>query len=890
MNETLLTTAAALSLVLTIVFGFLRRQKNLEMELETAGRIKTVAGLKTPTNAFLEDILRGVVSTLARAYESSGGRLRFRSNSLGEFSVSEGREVKCAPTMLQRIKSAFLQINKPGKSLADTASAGDRLVVFVVDDQEFSCRVELHTEIEPTHTEYWYVQELIREKLSAALLDKMDRVVKSALKDLGMPYAVVDKRGKIVHESNSFITWFHRENESEILGMIDDLCKSGTDRKIFASKKLARKVAVMKIDRELFVVFSPPGDTGVRSRSNETEALLLEALEDMNMGVVVLQTDDKKQNSEYNITMINRAFYRIFGLDGSSAQTDEVTEILSSAIRPDELKKSAARMSRLPNEFSFMRRDGLKVRARLTVIKDPDESQVVIFEPVENSQFLMSTYRQLLEAANHLFVSGDVRLYLKEIRDITRSDGVALVKKDLESNRFLVAEKVGFIINIPQVLLEELPDRDLINSQGYLVIPVRGRDSVDGAIIALKPNQDTIEALVVGARLLEAHNVMQEEIHGLHSQAAKLIAEAKRADAANNSKSEFLANMSHEIRTPLNSIIGFADIIHSDTEDLNKTLLLEFSGNIVSAGKHLLSLINDILDLAKVETGKMKLDVQEFSIREVVESVRRILGPILDGKRIQFRAQFEHGVGTFAADTVKFKQILYNLINNAVNYSPEGGTVKLEVAKSADGIEMRVIDKGVGIKKEDVDKLFKPFVQLGEVHAGTGLGLALTRKLAELHGGAVWVDSVYGSGTTVVVYLPNILPNSARHEEASEAQMPEDEIFFVTDDEHLYSLFVTITEGVGFKTTRVSPTSFQDSRLVGDEDSVLVIDALPSNLTEAVVAACRDAGKILLLTDPENIDTVSELLKDYENKLTFIDRRNFTKSELLTELNTAGRI
>lgn len=891
MSETLLVVAAVLSLLLMVVYGFMKKQKNLENELESARRIKTIAGLKLPRNASLENVLRGMLSALARGYDSTDSRLSFSGSVFGEFLVSEGAEDRKSLSVLERIDSAFTHIDRKQNSSREVPGQNGKMIVFVVDDQDFSCRIELKSNADLAPTEYWYMQELIREKLSRSLLDKMEQVVRTALKDLGTPYALMDRRGNIVHENDAFITSFHRSNEPELLGMMEELSSSGKDRKIFSSKNLGRRIGIMKVDRDLFAVFSPSVEDNIHQPFGPVDSPLLDAFESMNLGIVALAADGKVQNPDYRITSINGAFYRIFGLDGSSAQSDEVAEILASAVRPDETGKSSSSGPRIPGEFNYMRRDGLKVRARLTIIKARDDSQLVIFEPVENTDFLLSTYKQLFESARRLFVEDDLRSFLKDLMDITRADGVALVSLDAGSNKFEVRERSGFIINIPQLLLSDLSTRDFVNSQGYLVAPVREREWVSSAVIALKPSQEAIEAIIASAKVLEAYFAAQDEILKLKTDAARIVDEAKRADAANRSKSEFLANMSHEIRTPLNSIIGFADIIHSDTDDLDKGLLLEFSGNIVTAGKHLLSLINDVLDLAKVETGKMRLDLQEFSVREVVESISRILRPLLDRKRITIDTSFEDGVDVLVADTVKFKQILYNLLNNAINYSPDGSTVRLEMVKSGGGAELRVIDKGTGIKREDLDKLFKPFVQLGEARAGTGLGLALTKKLAELHGGNIWIDSVYGEGTTIVVYLPH---STAGHSDSPEkhttVSLPAEEIYFVTEDDQLFSLFTTIMEGVGFRTTRVSPKFTEYTANQFDEDAVLVVDATPDNLTERVITACRDAGKTLLLTRPENVRLVSELLKDYESKLSFIDRRNFTKSELIAELNTAGRV
>ncbi len=627
----------------------------------------------------------------------------------------------------------------------------------------------------------------------------------------------------------------------------------------------------------------------LKTGQDETKSLLFAAMDDLNFGVVALSRDVDREDSEFKIQSINKAFYRIFGLDGSNAQLEEVNEILATAIRPDNMKKLSVGTSHVGNDFFYMRHDGLKVRAKLILFENQTGIRIAIFEPVENVWLLMSSYRQLLNAAEHFFKAGNIRNYLKEIRDATRSDGVALARRISGASSFDIVEKVGFIINVPQLLFEDLSSRDFINSQGYLVVPMREGDAVTGAMVVLKPSEDAIEIAFAGAKILEASNAVQKEIHDLHFRSAKLEAEAKHADAANNSKSEFLANMSHELRTPLNSIIGFADILHTESGELSPEVLSEFTGNIVAAGKHLLSLINDILDLTKVEMGKMKLDLQEFSLCKVVESVERTLKPLLDNKKVKFDVHIEGGLNVFVADTVKFKQILYNLLSNAIKHSPIGNTVKLDIDKSVDGIEMKVIDKGLGIKKEDLDKLFKPFAQLSASDGGTGLGLALTKRLVELHGGSIWIDSNYGSGTNVVIYLPDF-PFGPTPETA-ECRDTEDgaaKIVFVTDDNQLYRLFTAVIDGMGLNIVRVSPKKIGGMIARKEKEFILVVDAFPGNMNENVMSACCNAGKILLLTETENLKAVCDLVKDYEDKVSFVDRRNFTKSELITELNTVS--
>ncbi len=697
-------------------------------------------------------------------------------------------------------------------------------VVFAVYDEDFTCGVELDTQNMLSHDEYWHIQELIRQKLSLHLL------------------------------ANQI-----------------------SSRNAEAAKAQERSHGC------------PVRVESLATNQEDIPSLILSAMNDLNFGVVIISKDTDREESQFKIHSINKAFYRIFGLDDSNAQPDEVNEILATALRPDDIKAHPAGDSQSQTDFFYMRHDGLRVRAKLLLFENQNGARIVIFEPVENVRLLMSSYSRILNAAGDLFKSGEMRNYLKDIMEATRSDGVALAKKAAGDHSFDISEKAGFIINVPRLPIEDLLSREFVNSSGYMVIPMREDAEVTGAMVVLKPSEDAVEIALAGARVLEIYNVIQKETHNLHFKTTKLEMEAKRAEAANNSKSEFLANMSHEIRTPLNSVIGFADILHEESGELSPDIVREFSGNIVSAGKYLLSLINDILDLAKVETGKMKLNLQEFSLAEMVESVERTLKPLLDVNRVKFDLQMQKDLDIFYADSVKFKQILYNLLSNAIKHSPSGCSVRLELVKSVDGIEMKVTDKGAGIKNEDLDKLFKPFMQLGTGDGGTGLGLALTKRLVELHGGSIWIDSTYGSGTEVVVYLPNRPLHDQSHE--ADAGDPADgvaKIVFVTDDDKLFQLFTMIVDGSGLDVIRFSPDKVGEIIAREEKEFVLVIDALPENMNDGVLSVCRSAGKILLLAETEDFKAVNDMVKEHEEMVSFVDRRNFTKSELLAELNIEG--
>ncbi|MGB9929573.1 MAG: CHASE4 domain-containing protein [Methanosarcina sp.] len=241
-------------------------------------------------------------------------------------------------------------------------------------------------------------------------------------------------------------------------------------------------------------------------------------------------------------------------------------------------------------------------------------------------------------------------------------------------------------------------------------------------------------------------------------QAEKLLQEKQVAEAANRTKSEFLANMSHELRTPLNSIIGFADLLHEKAYGELSEKQLKSVGNISKSGKHLLSLINDILDLSKIEAGKLVLDYKEFELGTKFNMIQSLLSPIANSKNIKIEFDLEKGLTTICADEARFAQIMYNLVDNAIKFSHENGLVRIEARKKGDLIEITVNDNGIGIKTEDQNKLFKPFSQVDSFSSkqfqGTGLGLSLVKQIVHLHGGYVWFRSKYGEGSTFAFTIP----------------------------------------------------------------------------------------------------------------------------------------
>jgi PAS domain S-box-containing protein len=267
---------------------------------------------------------------------------------------------------------------------------------------------------------------------------------------------------------------------------------------------------------------------------------------------------------------------------------------------------------------------------------------------------------------------------------------------------------------------------------------------------------------------------IQTESGLLIASAIRDASERKRSEQmlqeANRMKSEFLANMSHELRTPLNGILGFSELLVDQRFGPLNDKQREYIGDIHECGRHLLQLINDVLDLSKVEAGKMQNHVETFSPQAAISAVCTVIGPMARKKRIQLHppAPASSGFDTVALDQQKFKQILLNLLSNAVKFTEPGGRVAIDIdADGEQGFRVTVRDTGIGISPADMGRLFEAFRQLdggpSRRHDGTGLGLALTRKLVELQGGRIEVQSRLGEGSSFSVHLPRALPLAADH-------------------------------------------------------------------------------------------------------------------------------
>ena len=232
---------------------------------------------------------------------------------------------------------------------------------------------------------------------------------------------------------------------------------------------------------------------------------------------------------------------------------------------------------------------------------------------------------------------------------------------------------------------------------------------------------------------------------------------SRQLEIASQHKSEFLANMSHELRTPLNAIIGFSEVLSERMfGDINEKQA-EYISDILQSGQHLLSLINDILDLSKIEAGRMELELSDFDLPSSIENTLTLVRERAVRRGIELGHTVDEHLGMVRADERRVKQVLLNLLSNALKFTPEGGRIDVRAAVRDGMAEISVADTGVGISPEDQELVFEEFRQVGTAAKkveGTGLGLAISRKFIEVHGGRIWVESQVGKGSTFAFTLP----------------------------------------------------------------------------------------------------------------------------------------
>lgn len=332
---------------------------------------------------------------------------------------------------------------------------------------------------------------------------------------------------------------------------------------------------------------------------------------------------------------------------------------------------------------------------------------------------------------------------------------------------------------------------------------------------SVKPIRDEfgqVVLLIAEGRDITDRKRAEEQLRGSNERISLANAELARAARL---KDEFLAGMSHELRTPLNAILGLSEVLLEEvygelTEDQRESL-----STIEQSGKHLLDLINDILDLSKVESGRMELEITSIPVRSLCDSSLSFVKQQAHSKKIGLSCQIAEGLTEIEVDPRRIRQVLVNLLSNAVKFTPDGGAVQLQVSVDAFGetIAFSVTDTGIGIAPENINKLFQPFVQLDSSlsrrYAGTGLGLALVRRIVELHGGSVAVESEVGIGSSFTITLPWISSNSLQSrfpgdESAQPTPLNIQQVMIVEDSEPAANLLVRYLQELG-ATTLIHP-------------------------------------------------------------------------------------
>ncbi len=377
-------------------------------------------------------------------------------------------------------------------------------------------------------------------------------------------------------------------------------------------------------------------------------------------------------------------------------------------------------------------------------------TELVIEEARRYAESIVETVREplLVMDADLKIISANRNFY--RIFNVTPDETIGSFIYDLGNKQW----------DIPKLrdLLEEvLPEKEAFN--GFEV----DHDFQDIGHKSMLLNAREIYRKDIGSKMIllaiEDITERREIENGLkkaHEDLTVLAAELERTARV---KSEFLANMSHELRTPLNSIIGFSEVLYDEAFGPLNEKQKKYVNNVLTSGKHLLLLINQILDMAKVEAGKMKLTVSSLPMRDLLVEISLLFSDMISKKKLELLLEIAEDLPHIEADDLKVKQILYNLISNAVKFTPEGRTIGMRAKRVDSEIEIEVWDTGRGIAPENMEKIFEGFFHVDAPYSyvteGTGLGLPLSRKLVELHGGKLTVESRgLNKGTSVCFTLP----------------------------------------------------------------------------------------------------------------------------------------
>lgn len=356
--------------------------------------------------------------------------------------------------------------------------------------------------------------------------------------------------------------------------------------------------------------------------------------------------------------------------------------------------------------------------------------------------------RQRLEAAQRLIA--ERQKILAHMVNLDRSDGLKTVRAFITSH-----DSEATMQQLSRTLseIERSEEKLLAERKSSLEIKTRNTNIILFLAVAV----EIILLVLVYASFRIYVQERRRNFHIMAMQKEELEVRNQAVERANRLKSQFLASMSHELRTPMNAILGFSELLEADTSVQFDAKQKRWLLHIRNAGQHLLQLINDMLDISKIEAGRMEIRREDFSINDVLPEVLSIVTPAAIAKKISLSTDVPENM-VISADRVRFKQVVYNLLSNAVKFTPESGSVRLECQPQESTAIISVIDNGIGIRQEDQATIFDEFRQIGTTAAGvkegTGLGLAISRRLVQLHGGSMWVDSEKGKGSRFTFTMP----------------------------------------------------------------------------------------------------------------------------------------
>lgn len=403
-------------------------------------------------------------------------------------------------------------------------------------------------------------------------------------------------------------------------------------------------------------------------------------------------------------------------------------------------------------------------------VRDVLQRVVTIAQEVTGAYFSsIFLFNQSSNTLNSSYYSGSGRETIEKLVETYNIDlrNIEIPQNKLEFLRKLAAGRKPYNSSNSREIFEfYIGDREIPevitqwDVKEFVMVPLNIDNTSEGILCYLFSSQDYSQVLLelfanqcsLAMRNAKLFDEMQQNTIALEVQ-------RRKAENANRSKTEFLANMSHELRTPLNAIIGFSEVLDTDINDMPTDMTHQFIGYISHSGRHLLELVNDLLDLSRLEIGRLKLEKSRFRLSDELTQAVKIVEPMAAEKKNHVVTEIDESLGEIYADPQKLRQIVINLLSNAVKFSHLHGKINLLVHKNETSIHFCVEDFGMGIKTEDIERLFKPFEQLtqnpyAKKYRGVGLGLALTRRLVELHGGRVWVESEIGKGSKFFFTIP----------------------------------------------------------------------------------------------------------------------------------------